>query len=151
MIRRNAFKFYSGQSMVEMLIALGIAVLIIVALVQSIVTTVKNSQFAKNQTLATRFGQEGIEKIRAQRDILGWMAFYATYNGKTLCVGSGGSSNWSDKPPTGCSVNIQNFFTREVAFTDVGGGNQLYVVVTTFWTDNNVTHKSEQRTYLSKW
>ncbi len=49
-----------GQSMIETLIALGIAVLIIVALVQSIVTSVKNTQFAKNQTLATRYSQEGV-------------------------------------------------------------------------------------------
>lgn len=136
--------------MVELLIALGIAVLIIIALIQSVVMSMKNSQFAKNQNLATRYSQEGIEKIRSVRDVLGWQVFYTTYNGTSKCLGTGDSSTWVDKL-TGCAVNIDNLFTRDVSFSDSGGGSQLSIVVTTSWTDNSGSHKSEQRTYLSKW
>ncbi|MBI3384756.1 hypothetical protein HY030_01015 [Candidatus Gottesmanbacteria bacterium] len=147
---RQAVKKKPGQSMIETLIALGIGVLIIVALVQSIVTSIKNSQFAKNQTLATRFSQEGIEIIRSVRDRLGWPSFYNSYNTKTKCLGSNDYTTWGDTLP--CTINTGDIFSRQASFSDPSGsGNQILVNVTTAWTDTTGSHKSEQQTYLTKW
>lgn len=138
--------------MIELLIAIGIAVIIIVALVQGIVASVKNSQFAKNQTLATRLSQEAIEKIRGERDKTGWPTFYNTYNATTMCIPDGDSTTWTTKLPTGCGANTNNIFSREANFTDpAGSGSQFLIVVTTTWTDSSGIHASEQRTYLGKW
>lgn len=140
----------SGQSMIETLIALGIGVLIMVALVQSIVTSIKNSQFAKNQTLATRFSQEGIELIRGVRDKLGWPGFYNSFNATTKCLGGSDYTLWSTTLP--CSVNAGDIFVRQASLSDPeGAGNQILVVVTTVWTDTAGNHKSEQQTLLTRW
>lgn len=136
--------------MIEMLIAIGIAVLIILAFVQTMVASIKNAQFAKYQNLATRYSQQGVEMVRSQRDLLGWQTFYSTYNGTSKCLATADPASWTDKG-VGCSVNIDNLFTREAVFTDAGGGVSELVIVTTFWTDNSGIHKSEQRTYLSSW
>ncbi len=139
-----------GQSMIETLIALGIAVLIIVALVQSIVTSVKNTQFAKNQTLATRYSQEGIEWVRSTRDVLGWPSFYNSLNGRTKCIGGSDYIDWSSTFP--CSINAGDIFSRQAVFSDPeGSGNQILIAITTSWTDTSGTHKSQQQTVLSRW
>ncbi len=149
-VANNNFK--KAQSMIEMLVAIGIAVLVIVALVQVAVTSVKNSQFAKNQNLATRLAQEAIEEVRGQRDKSGWPTFYNTYNATTKCLPSGDASSWTDKLPQGCGNNIGTIFSREVGFTDLANsGSQLLIIVTASWTDTSGFHKSEQATYLTKW
>ncbi len=137
----------NGQSLIETIIALGIAVFIIVALTQSVIMSVKNTQFAKNQTLATRYGQEAIEKIRNVRDLLGWPTFYNNYNGTTKCINSGEYTNWSDSVP--CEINIGDIFIRQATFE--GDTDQLTITVTTSWTDTTGDHNSEQVTILTRW
>lgn len=138
-----------GQSLIELLIALGIAAFVIVALVQSMVTGAKNTRFAKNQTLATRYSQQGIEKVRNLRDTLGWAGFYNTYNGADLCMDQGDPANWTSAP---CTANLDNFFIRETTIDDADGlGNRLLINIKTSWTDSDGTHMSEQNTELTRW
>lgn len=139
-----------GQSLIEVLIALGIGVLVIVALVQSLVTSIKNSQFAKNQNLATRYSQDAVENIRSKRDNLGWSTMFSTYNNKTYCIGTGINS-WTVKSGS-CPVLTDTIFTREAKFSDPGSSlEKLLVEVTTSWTDSSGTHSSKQKTFLTKW
>ncbi len=139
-----------GQGLIELVIALGIAAFIIVALVQTMVTGAKNTRFAKNQSLATRYAQQTIEKIRNLRDTLGWALFFNTYNGTRMCVGEGVPETWTETIP--CPVNVENIFSRAVVFDDSGDpGNTLTVSVTATWIDNDGTHKSEQNTELTRW
>ncbi|MCJ7792877.1 MAG: hypothetical protein MUP45_02780 [Candidatus Marinimicrobia bacterium] len=57
-----------GQSLIEVLTALAIAVLVIVALVAGVTYAVRNLTYAKNQALATQYAQEGLEAARRMRD-----------------------------------------------------------------------------------
>ena len=57
-----------GQSLVEVVIALGIAVIIVIAFTNATIASVRNSQFSKNQNLATKYAQETLEVVRAVRD-----------------------------------------------------------------------------------
>lgn len=54
--------------MLEAVIAIAVAVIIAGALVFATIATLRNAQFAKNQTQATRLAQEAIEKVRDIRD-----------------------------------------------------------------------------------
>ncbi len=138
-----------GQTLIELLVALGAGVIIMVALVGVVVVAGKNSQFAKNQNLATRFSQEGIELIRSKRDQQGWTTFYSNYNGQPQCIdASGNFTNMS----TDCGKNVTNFFNRSASFVDNSGDQtQLEVTVTTSWQEISATHRSKQTTILSKW
>lgn len=58
----------SGQSLVEVLVALTIATLVVVTLIIVVLAGLKNSQFAQNQSRATKYAQEAMEKIKTIRD-----------------------------------------------------------------------------------
>ena len=65
----------SGQTLVEMVVAVGMVSLVLVAIVSGIAISIRNSRFSKNKALATRFAQEGVEKFRFYRDEYGWEPF----------------------------------------------------------------------------
>ncbi len=147
----------NGQTMVEILVAVAIVVLTLVAVVSRIVAAVSSANFSRNQALATRFAQEGIEWARSQRDILGWVGFstYVSAN-QTYCV-----------PELGQAINVLTagscspaltipgtIFLREVVFIYAAPpGQEPYtdVVATVSWQDRIGTHQSKLTSRLSSW
>lgn len=65
-------KWQKGQSLLEIAVSLGLVALIITILTITTLNGLRNSQFAKNQVLASSYAQQGIElvKIMRQRDCL---------------------------------------------------------------------------------
>lgn len=61
-------KNQSGQSMIEVVVGLGIATLLAVALISTTVYTEKLSRAAKNRTQATKLVQQAVEQLRGFRD-----------------------------------------------------------------------------------
>lgn len=59
---------YFGQSMIEVVVGIGVATLLSVALISTTLYTQKLSRSAKNNTQATKLAQESIEKVRIFRD-----------------------------------------------------------------------------------
>lgn len=118
-----------GQTLVEVVVALGVAVLVIIALVAATTTSVRNAQFAKNQSLATKYAQEGMEKVRALRD----------QNPTTF---------WSK---TGTETETLGIFTRKITYNEIIDNQKMEVTVTVSWTEGSVTHKSEQVSYFTNW
>jgi type II secretory pathway pseudopilin PulG len=57
-----------GQSMIEVVVGLGIATLLSVALISTTVYTQKLSRSAKNRTQATKLVQQAVEQLRGFRD-----------------------------------------------------------------------------------
>lgn len=53
-----------GQTILEAVIALAAILIILAAVSVSVVTSINNSSFIKNQNLASKYAQEGIEYIR---------------------------------------------------------------------------------------
>lgn len=138
-----------GQTLIELIMALGAGVLIVIAIIGGVVAAGKNSQFAKNQSLATRYAQEGVELIRSQRDKLGWSTLYADYSGKPQCIAGGGI--FSDKGNS-CGNNVATIFSRDATFIDdTGNGTKLSISVTVSWQDSSGTHQSTQTTLLTSW
>lgn len=58
------FKNIKGQTMLEVIVLLGVLLIVTSAVVIISVNSLRNSQFSKNQTQATRLSQEGIDKVR---------------------------------------------------------------------------------------
>jgi Tfp pilus assembly protein PilV len=69
------FRSQSGQTLIEIIIATGIVSLIMTALVALMTSSVINTAQAKAQSLATKYGQEGVELIRQERTLMGQSAF----------------------------------------------------------------------------
>lgn len=122
-----------GQSLIEVLVALGVVVLVLLALISVTTASIRNATFAKNQSLATEHAQELIEEARDIRNSNKGTFF----TDESLC----------DLAPDPDSVPP---FTLERACTLVGG-DKMQVIATVSWTDAKGEHKSELYTELTKW
>lgn len=56
-----------GQSLLEIAVSLGLVALIITILTITTLNGLRNSQFAKNQVLASSYAQQGVELIKVMR------------------------------------------------------------------------------------
>lgn len=72
-----------GQSLIEAIVALGVAGIIIAAITIAVISAVSNSDFAKYQNLATNAAQEEMAYVRnlSKTD---WNSFQSTYSGSGL-------------------------------------------------------------------
>lgn len=57
-----------GQSLMELVVVMAVAVVVISALVFATIASLRNASFAKNQLQATKLAQQGLENIRTLRD-----------------------------------------------------------------------------------
>jgi type II secretory pathway pseudopilin PulG len=65
----------AGQTIVEIVIAIGVVGLVMTTVVGAITVSLRNTSRAKAKALATKYTQEGIEYFRTQRNLLGWESF----------------------------------------------------------------------------
>lgn len=148
-----------GQTLIEILVAVAVVVLVLVAVVSRAVDAVANANFSRNQVMATRFSQEGIEWTRSQRDRLGWYEFVTALDADpvTYCVlDLTTNPRLETLTPGLCSGTIPGtLFTREVEIdlTDVPDpeGDFVEVTVRVAWQDRIGDHTSTLATNLSNW
>ena len=83
-----------GMSLVEVIIAMSVGAVVILALSLLVINSLKNTKHSQTQTLATKYASDGLEKIRTLRDRDGVVNFdYATNS----CTGVAGvADNFSD-------------------------------------------------------
>lgn len=137
-----------GQTLLEAVIALTILVIILGAVATSVLTSINNSSYVKQQNQANKLAQQGMEYIRDRINNSGENRF-ATYKGyadtnQIQCLGDVSSA--VPLTPGLCSgANVQSIFKREVTFTaglcDTGNPftNGLTVTVNVYWTSGKCT------------
>jgi len=120
-----------GQSVIEVVVALSLVAIVILALVKVTISSIQNSSFARDQQTATQYAQEGIEnarRLKEQNEIEFW--------GKS-----------------GSEEETINKFERTITYTPVTGEEnqkmEIQVVVT--WENTKGTHQSDLSTYLTRW
>lgn len=123
-----------GQSLLEVLVAMAVAILVVGGLVLVVIVAVKNASFAKNQALATKYAQGEMENVRSLRDT-NWDTFWSRAD---TTVG-----------PTPISGTI---FSKIISYTDISGGtnDKMSVTVMVTWTDAGGPHKSELTSFFTK-
>lgn len=121
-----------GQSLIEVVIALAVAIVAILALVRATVTSIRNADFARNRALATKYAQEALEKVRSYKVEHTWQDF--TDNCESIPLDSPPSP--FSAPSLACSLPAED--TCEVR-------------VTVSWTDASGLHQSELVTRLTNW
>ncbi|MEK9143595.1 MAG: prepilin-type N-terminal cleavage/methylation domain-containing protein [Patescibacteria group bacterium] len=136
-----------GQTLVEVIVAIGVVVLLVTGLIVSTSVSLKASQYGKMRSLGTQYANEAIEVTRNLRDS-GWSTF-AVYGGVTpisWCLDKAGV--WTQMAGT-CSPNIDNFYTRMVTFTWDDPRMKVDVAVT--WVDGAKTYSSLNSTFFTQW
>lgn len=137
----------SGQTLVEIVVAIGVVVLLVTGLVAGATMTIKSAQYSRAKSSAVRYSQEALEKARALRDS-GWEGFmaYGSPTGTTWCLDKSGS--WT-QGAVNCPVNIDGFYTRSVTY--VWQDPNMKVSVATTWTDGVKTYRVDLGTILTQW
>lgn len=67
-MNRNFSLGENGNSLLEVLVAATVGVLVVTALTFATIFSIRNARFAQNSAQATKLAQEGLEKVRTQRD-----------------------------------------------------------------------------------
>ncbi len=144
-----------GQSLFEVLVAVGVVGIVLLALVGLATSSIKNSSSSKNISRATRYSQEAVEWLRGERD-RGWSDFAAHVTASNrYCF------NISPIPPnawdnTGeCTsdeyISGTNFIRNVLLTFSSGDSNKINVVVTTSWSDSQGNHDAKAETVLTNW
>lgn len=113
------WKKQKGQTLIEALAALTIAIFIVSAITIAVINALNNAQYSKNQSMAAQYAREGMEIVRQKRDS-NWNAFNA-YDSGSYCLDKD-SSTLTEKNETiaGCASGTgtsgQNVdpFAREI-------------------------------------
>lgn len=157
-----------GQSLLELIIVVGLALMVIAALTFATITSLRNAYLSQSSLQATKFAQQGVEKVRSIRDRDG--SVLTSFNGGTNKF----SQLWSIKLYEVCLPLPCNFLLNPVnnslsqqtsAAEDLGGGfkravkiaddassyqNKKTVTIIVNWTDFSGTHESRLTTYLRR-
>jgi hypothetical protein len=145
-----------GQSLFEVVLALAIATIIIVAMVALASSAIRNSNFSRNKTLATRYSQEATEWLRGERDT-DFDTFFARAANPLFCLKT---LNWSDATIGACTDGQEipgTLFKREVGFartTVLVGGlpkNVVEAEIKVYWQDAQGVHEVRSITEYTDW
>ena len=145
-----------GQSLFEVVLALAIATIIVVAMVALAASAVRNTNFSKNKTLATRYSQEATEWLRGERDS-NFDTFFARAANPLYCLKS---LSWADASIGNCTSGqeiLGTLFKREVGFgrtTVLVGGvpkNMVEAEIKVYWQDAQGIHEVKSVTNFTDW
>lgn len=142
-----------GQSLFEVVFAIAIVGLLITGIVSLSASSLRNTDFSRNQTIATKYANEGVEWARIYRDT-DWDNFQALSSdvGINWCLNdlSVPSSNSCGTDRIGNTI-----FWREIHFIDDlvsdPDGNTVDVEVKVFWDDSVGNHVVNTDTSFTKW
>jgi Tfp pilus assembly protein PilV len=99
-----------GQSLLELTVLVGLALIVVSGLVIVTVNGLKNSQYSQNQTQATKLAQEGMDEVKSIEDrncAVSTGSLYLWYNSKN----GGADLVWSNSWSTPQSFQITNYST----------------------------------------
>lgn len=134
-----------GQSLLELVVSMAIAILVLSSLVFAIITSLRNAQFANRQTQSTKLAQEALEKVRSLRDRGGATDIFACVD---ICYfkftdgtfGITGATFFEDIPPS---------FKRQIKVEDISA-SQKKITAVVKWDDAAGPHESRLTTILGK-
>lgn len=143
-----------GQSLMELVVVVAVAVVVISALVFATIASLRNASFAQNQLQATKLAQQGLERIRTLRDRDGEVRVDGQpikfselqCSDNNNCFFFFNLSGELVKDTSSVEV-IQTDFKRQFQIEDEGS-DQKKVTVVVKWTDFSGSHESRLTTIL---
>lgn len=136
-------KHNSGQTLIEVIIAVGLIVLVLTTLASGVAISVRNNRVAKDQAAAKESVREALEWLRSIRDQAGWETFYSISKTTTPYCLKNLPADYKAFATTSnaqCGSNpnnlINSLFKRELTITKVSQ-TQIRADVTVSWSDGN--------------
>lgn len=109
---KSRYQFF-GQSMLEVLVALGSAVIIITSITVAVITSLNNTKFGEKQNAATQYAQEGLDIARTLRD-RDYLSFADL--GTEYCLGDDDTLKNIDEESCEGRPNLGGDFIRTLQF-----------------------------------
>lgn len=168
-----------GQSLLEVVVLIGLALVIVTGLTIVTVNGLKNSQYSQNQAQATRLAKDAIDKVRTMSDqncpvaVGAGPTYYYWYDNSSLiwpvrlsntntyrfqqgfnCGPAQPSgtilvSQPANTPDNSIPTPLQGTFRRFITIDDFSA-NQKRVNVRVEWTDLSGQHKSDLTTIIGQ-
>lgn len=134
-----------GQSLLEVLIALGVLVLVVIALMGATTDSLRNVQFSRDKALATRYVQEAVETYRTYRNDSGWSALVSGCETK--------GTIWSPSLPTRFDWTVDCYIpdTGLPPSACDAANSTCEVALAVTWTSAGQTHQSSLTTRFTDW
>ena len=156
---REQVNVVRGQSLFELVVAIAISALIIVALVSLATNSIKNSSFSNNRARAATYAQQATEWLRGQRDstingvngmdiLKGYAVSFPAY-----CLQDLGWAHPAGDT-AGCTVKINGtiFYRWVTLSTSLPNGKTVIEAdVVVSWTDSQGFHEVTSATNFSDW
>lgn len=143
-------KLKNGQSMFELLIAVFVIGIALTAIVSLVTTSISNTSFSRDRTLAAKYTQEASEWLREQRD-LNWGQFTSrgSADGSTYCLQT---LTWDSGSCSESEYIADTNMVREVTLIYPASSNDTVEArIITYWQDASGRHESRISTYFSNW
>jgi len=152
-------RFESGQSLVEVIVAVGLILTAVVALLTLATSSMKSSGFGAAKARATKLANEEMELVRAYRDEFGWSVF-SSATGVPTCLDPAAPCHIEVNPITsvmtmrsGNDVAVLPFARSFVVVPPgVAVDQSTYTIaVRVTWTDQSGDHTVEISSVLADW
>ncbi len=158
MARNKLIQFLSqkttGQTIVEVIIAVGIVALVMTALAASLTLSIRNTAQSRHKNLGTKLSQEGLEIFRRERNLLGWDTFSNRLNSQVYCMQTvpddiTGLVAGSCDSTNNITLSANDFY-REATVSKTSP-TIINVVITTTWTDGKRDHEASVTQEFRDW
>lgn len=139
-----------GQTLLELVIAMGVVAVIVTGLVVASTASLRYSQDSRLRSGGVKYAQEAIELVRQIRDTQPWTTFenYSTGTSKIWCLS--GAGVFSDQNGGECPLlSAGSPYTRQVTFT----WNDPVMEVTSEvrWQVGSTQASTQLKTYFTQW
>lgn len=139
-------KKQNGQTLIEVLIAMGAGIIVLTAMVGIVIKSLSNSQYGKYQSMANGYAQEGMEVLRSLRDA-SWgnlnnlqvppQKYCLPENSTSLILGA---CNPTTQMIQGVFIReVQRLATTDPSYKCDSGNGGVGVIVTVSWKDAKCT------------
>lgn len=139
----------SGQSLFELVVAIAISALVIVAIVSLVTNALRSATFSKNNAAANALASQAVEWLRSERDN-DISVFLTNASTPYWCFAN---LDWTT--PGICAVGnqINSLFTREGNFqiATVSGKTIIQSTIKVTWTDSQGDHEINNSTDFTDW
>ena len=141
----NKLKTIKGQSLFEVVVALGVVTMIIVAIIILATNSIRNTTYSRNKTLSSRYAQEAVEWLRNERE-KGNSAFLLNIAVPIYCFDNLSWTNAgvcdADETIAGTILKREAYFSTSL----LSGKNIVEAVVVVSWDDSQGYHEVRNTT-----
>jgi len=137
-----------GQALVETLAAVAVAAIVIIALLNLGISSMRGAGSSKDEAEALRLAYEEVELVRTFRDNEGFFELASYYN---LCGATSDECSISSAGEVVTGLETVGMYQRHFYMTYTEGEGILDIFVTVKWTDSGKERKVETATKFSEW